>query len=43
MSSHATTKTPSGAQTETSQPEAPARPRPKLSLHYGAKPPEARK
>lgn len=43
MSSQATTKTPSGPQAETPQPEALARPRAKLSLHYGAKPPEARK
>ncbi len=43
MSSQATTKTPAGPQTETPQPEVPAQPRPKLSLHYGAKPPEARK
>ncbi len=43
MSSQATTKTPAGPQTETLKLEAPARPRPKLSLHYGAKSPEARK
>ncbi|WP_294238995.1 hypothetical protein [uncultured Sphingomonas sp.] len=38
-----TTKTPPVPATDTAQPEAPARVRPKLSLHYGAKTPEERK
>ncbi|MDR6113374.1 hypothetical protein ACFX59_03535 [Sphingomonas sp. NCPPB 2930] len=43
MTSQAPTKTPPVDKADSAQPDAPARVRPKLSLHYGAKTPEERK
>lgn len=43
MTAPSSTKTPPAGKADTVQPEAPARVRPKLSLHYGAKTVEERK